>query len=163
MKMDQPQQIMELLSEAPQQDKEETARAIFEMIEEAGGNVPFVIRMLSKRPDVSVATLIKFSSLLKNKEILDEKTSELIAISAAVANRCEFCISTHMNKAVSLGATEEEVFHTILISSAICESSAWAYAFREFRKLEGKEKRKRIKRRQNSKESKRVEHVNHKF
>ncbi len=142
MKMAKLRQIMELLSEAAQKDKEETAKAISEMIEEAGGDVPFVIRMLGKRPDVSVATLIKFSSLLKNKEILDEKTSELIAISAAVANRCEFCISTHMDKAVSLGATEEEIFHTILISSAICESSAWAYGFREFRKLEGKEKTK---------------------
>ena len=143
MKMDQLEQIMELVSKAAEWEKDETARAISEMIEKAGGTVPFVIRMLNTRPDISIASLIKFASLFNNKEILDEKTSELIAVSAAVANRCEFCTSTHIEKAVSLGATVEEIFHTILIASAICESSAWAYAFREFRKLEGREKRKR--------------------
>ena len=147
MKMDQLQQIMQTISEAAQKDKEETALAISEMIEKAGGRVPFVIQMLSRRPDVSIPTMIKSASLYKSKEILDEKTSELIAISSAVANRAEFCMNAHMEKALSFGATEEEIFHTILISSAICETSAWAYGFREFQKFEGKEKRKSSKKR----------------
>lgn len=142
MKMDRLQQIMEIISESAQKDKEETSAAISELIEKAGGSVPFVTRMLSRRPDVCIPTMIKSASLYGNKEILDPRTSELIAISSAVANRCEFCIKAHMDKALSLGATAEEIFHTILISSAICETSAWAIAFREFRKLEGKKKRK---------------------
>jgi len=55
-----------------------------------------------------------------------------------------------MRKAFSLGATEEEVFNTILISSAVCETSAWATAFREFQKLEGKENRKSNKKKSSS-------------
>ena len=143
MKLDQLRQTMQAITEASSKDKEETSRAISEMIEKAGASVPFVFRMLNKRPEICMATLIRSTSLYGNKEILDQKTSELIAVSSAVANRCEFCLNVHMDKALSHGATEEEIFHTILISSAICESSAWAIAFREFRKLEGKEKRKR--------------------
>ena len=142
MKKDQIQQIMEVLSDAAKEDKEETAKAISKMLEKPGASVAFVMRMLSKRPDVGISTLIKSASLYKSKDIMDEKTAELIAISSAVANRCEFCTNVHMDKAFSLGATEEEVFNTILISSAVCETSAWAYAFRELRKFEGKRKRK---------------------
>lgn len=147
MKKEKIQQIMEVLSEAAKKDKEETARAISEVLEKPNASVAFVIQMLNKRPDVSISTLIKSASLYKSKEIMDEKTAELIAISSAVANRCEFCTNAHMDKAISLGATEEEVFNTILISSAVCETSSWAYGFREFKKYEGKENRKREKKR----------------
>lgn len=130
MKMDRLQQIMEIISESSQKDKEETSAAISELIEKAGGIVPFVMQMLSRRPDVSISTLIKSASLYKSKDIMDEKTAELITISSAVANRAEFCMNVHMEKAISLGATEEEIFNTILISSAVCETSSWAYGFR---------------------------------
>jgi len=140
MKKEQVQQIMEDLSDAAKKDKGETAGAISEVLDKPNANVAFVMQMLSKRPDVSISTLIKSASIYKTKEIMDEKTAELIAISSAVANRCEFCINTHMSKAFSLGASEEEVFNTILISSAVCETSSWAYGFRELKKFEKKGK-----------------------
>jgi alkylhydroperoxidase/carboxymuconolactone decarboxylase family protein YurZ len=46
-----------------------------------------------------------------------------------------------MEKAFSLGATEDEIFNTILISSAVCETSSWAYAFRELKNLREEESR----------------------
>lgn len=147
MKIDQLQKIMQDISKDAQKNKEETSRAISELMEKSDRSVPFVIQMLSRRPDVCISTLIESESLFKNKGILDEKTSELIAISSAVANKGEFCIKTHMERAISLGATLEEIFQTILISSAICETSSWAYGFREFQKLEGKGKRKGSKKR----------------
>ena len=136
MKKEQIQQIMKVLSDAAEEDKEETAEAISKMLEKPNASVAFVMQMLNKRPDVSISTLIKSASLYKSKDIMDEKTAELIAISSAVANRCEFCTNVHMEKAFSLGATEEEIFNTILISSAVCETSSWAYAFRELKKFE---------------------------
>jgi len=145
MKADRIRQIMKEISEAAQEEKEETAKAVTEVLDKPSSSVALAIQMLSRRPDVCISTLIKSASLYKSKDILDEKTAELIAISSAVANRCEHCLSVHLDKAVSLGATEGEIFDTILISSAICETSAWAYGFREFRKLEGKLKRKRRK------------------
>ena len=145
MKTDRIRQIMQEISKGAQEEKEETANAVNEVLDKPGSSVALAIQMLSRRPDVSISTLIRSASLYKNNNIMDEKTAELIAISSAVANRCEHCMSVHFDKAVSLGATEEEIFNTILISSAICESSAWAYGFREFRKLEGKLKQKRRK------------------
>lgn len=142
MKKEQIQQIMEALSKAAVEDREETSGAISEILEKPNAGVAFVMQMLNKRPDVSISMLIKSASLYKSKEIMDEKTAELIAISSAVANRCEFCTNVHMDKAFSLGATEEEVFNTILISSAVCETSSWAYGFREFKKFEKNRKQK---------------------
>lgn len=136
MKKEQIQQIMEVLSDAAKEDKEETAEAISKMLGKPNASVVFVMQMLNKRPDVSISTLIKSASLYKSKDIMDEKTAELIAISSAVANRCEFCTNVHMDKAFSLGATEKEIFNTILISSAVCETSSWTYAFREMKKFE---------------------------
>ena len=138
MKKEDIQQIMDALSEAAREDREETAEAISEMLDKPNANVAFVMQMLAKRPDVSISMLIKSASLYKSKEIMDEKTAELIAISSAVANRCEFCTNVHMDKAFSLGATEEEVLNTILISSAVCETSSWSYGLREFNKFMGK-------------------------
>lgn len=136
MKKEQIQQIMKVLSDAAKEDNEETAEAVSKMLEKPNASVGFVMQMLNKRTDVSISTLIKSASLYKSKDIMDEKTAELIAISSAVANRCEFCTNVHMDKAFSLGATEEEIFNAILISSAVCETSSWAYAFRELKRFE---------------------------
>jgi len=141
MTKDQLVQIMQTISESARDEKiQETSQAIRTMTEEQYGSVPFVIRMLSDRPDVCIPAMLKSLSLFNGKKALDAKTSELIAVSSAAANRCEFCMKVHMEKALSHGATLEEIFETILISSSICESSAWAVAFREFRKLQGGEK-----------------------
>ena len=148
METDRIRRIMREISEAAKEEKEETARAVTEVLDRPSSSVAFAIQMLSRRPDACISTLIKSASLYKSKEIMDEKTAELIAISSAVANRCEFCTSVHMDKAIALGATLDEIFNTILISSAISETSSWAYGFREFRKLEGKEKQKTRKTKQ---------------
>jgi len=137
MKKDHLTQILEDISISAQKDNiEETSKSISEMTEKKYGSVPFVIKMLKMRPDVCIPTISKSLSLYDNKEVLDPKTSELIAISSAVANRGEFCMNAHMRKALSLGATMEEILHTILISSAICETTAWGLALREFQKLQ---------------------------
>lgn len=142
MTKDQLNKIMEIIAESCQEKNiEETSQAIGDTTKEIYGSVPFAIKILSQRPDVCIPSLIKSLSLYQGKEVLEPKISELIAISSAVANGCEFCMNVHMEKASSQGATREEIFHTILISSAICESSKWAVAFREFRKLQDKEKK----------------------
>lgn len=40
---------------------------------------------------------------------LDEKTKEFIALSYAIADKCEGCIGNHVNKLVKLGATRQEI------------------------------------------------------
>ena len=43
---------------------------------------------------------------------LDEKQKELIAIGISIAVRCEACIYAHIQRAMKLGATKEEILET---------------------------------------------------
>lgn len=40
---------------------------------------------------------------------LDKKTKEIVALSYAIADKCEGCIGNHVNKLVQLGATRQEI------------------------------------------------------
>jgi AhpD family alkylhydroperoxidase len=47
---------------------------------------------------------------------LDEKTKELLGLSASMVLRCDDCIAYHVDQAVSAGATDEELFETFDIA-----------------------------------------------
>src|SRR5689334_21207811 len=53
------------------------------------------------------------------KKHLDTKTQELISIAASLVAKCQGCIEGHMKKALSVGATPEEISETISIAAAI--------------------------------------------
>lgn len=40
---------------------------------------------------------------------LDKKTKEIIALTYAIADKCEGCIGNHVNKLVGLGASRQEI------------------------------------------------------
>lgn len=46
---------------------------------------------------------------------LAEKTKEFIALTYAVADKCEGCIGNHINKLVKLGATREEISDIVAV------------------------------------------------
>lgn len=50
---------------------------------------------------------------------LDTKTQELISIAASLVAKCQGCIEGHIKKALSSGATKEEISETISIACAI--------------------------------------------
>lgn len=50
---------------------------------------------------------------------LDTKTQELISIAAALVAKCQGCIDGHIRKAISSGATREEISEAISIALAI--------------------------------------------
>jgi AhpD family alkylhydroperoxidase len=50
---------------------------------------------------------------------LDTKTQELISIAAALVAKCQGCIEGHIKKAISSGATREEISEAISIALAI--------------------------------------------
>jgi len=50
---------------------------------------------------------------------LDTKTQELISIAASLIAKCQGCIDGHIKKALSVGATEEEISEAISIALAI--------------------------------------------
>src|SRR6188474_817377 len=53
------------------------------------------------------------------RRVLDPKVQELISLAASLVAKCEGCIDGHMEKALSLGATKEEISETICIAAAI--------------------------------------------
>ena len=50
---------------------------------------------------------------------LDTKTQELISIAASLVAKCQGCIDGHIKKAISAGATKEEISESISIALAI--------------------------------------------
>ena len=50
---------------------------------------------------------------------LDTKTQELISIAASLVAKCQGCIEGHIKKAISSGATREEISEAISIACAI--------------------------------------------
>ena len=53
------------------------------------------------------------------RRVLDPKVQELVSLAASLVAKCEGCIDGHMKKALSLGATKEEISETICIAAAI--------------------------------------------
>ncbi|HKV38006.1 MAG TPA: carboxymuconolactone decarboxylase family protein [Blastocatellia bacterium] len=53
------------------------------------------------------------------KKHLDTKTQELISIAAALVAKCQGCIEGHLKKAMSAGATKEEISEAIAIACAV--------------------------------------------
>ncbi len=117
-------------------DQEATVQALLEMTEESYGAVPLVFKVLARRPDVFIPARLKSNATYVESEVLDRKTNELLAVAAATALRCEHCLLAHVDRAVGVGATAEEVLQAMLVASAIAESSSWSLAFRVLNRVE---------------------------
>lgn len=61
---------------------------------------------------------------------LDAKTRELIALAVAVSLRCDGCIAAHVDAAIKLGATREEIAEALGVAVAISAGAAVVYATR---------------------------------
>ena len=65
-------------------------------------------RLQETVPD-TMSAFKKLQNAAYKPGVLDEKTKEFIALTYAVADKCEGCIGNHVNKLVKLGATREEI------------------------------------------------------
>jgi AhpD family alkylhydroperoxidase len=61
---------------------------------------------------------------------LDAKTRELIALAVAISLRCDGCITSHVDAAIKLGATREEVAEALGVAVAINAGAAIIYSTR---------------------------------
>ena len=66
------------------------------------------------------------------------KYSQLAALSASVAMRCEYCIPAHKSMAIAAGASEEEIRTAIAIAADVALNSSMLYGsefdMKEFKK-----------------------------
>ncbi|HHU64023.1 MAG TPA: carboxymuconolactone decarboxylase family protein [Clostridiales bacterium] len=58
---------------------------------------------------------------------IDVKTKELISVSIAAYNRCEYCIVYHVYKAFEAGATKEEILDAAMVAVAFGGGPSMAY------------------------------------
>ena len=61
-------------------------------------------------------------SILKDGA-LDSRTKELIAVASSVLMRCEHCTELHSKKALSYGATSEQIAEAISVAMLIAAGS----------------------------------------
>ncbi|MFQ5576038.1 MAG: carboxymuconolactone decarboxylase family protein [Anaerolineae bacterium] len=117
--------------------------ALAELLAGQRGGLGFLLRTLKSRPQTFNAYVLKGMSVLGQPASLDVKTAELVAVGAAAALMCEHCLEAHISRAVSAGATFDEVTDAALIAGAIAESSTLSVALRKLKQLEAKHNRRR--------------------
>lgn len=82
-------------------------KELFEGINKKLGRVPNVFQLMGNSP-AALEAYLKMSEALAGG-MLDAKLRELIAISVAETNVCEYCLSAHTAIGKSVGLTDEEL------------------------------------------------------
>ena len=118
-------------------DDPEAVETILDYIRQRDGGVGLMYRVLSRRPEVLVPRALQGVQIYDRPRAVDPKTAELAAVAAAAALRCEPCLDAHLRAAHRKGASSDELLDVLLVAGAIAESSTWAVAFRQLRRMEG--------------------------
>lgn len=99
-----------------------------------------IIAMGKEIPDV-LKGFRQMSDAATKEGALDEKTKELIAMSIAVAARCQGCLGFHAKALVKLGATDQEFIEMLGIAvymgggPSLMTAAEALMAFEEFKAL----------------------------
>ncbi len=94
-----------------------------ELIPTSDGNVSTSYTMLEPRMRKIYGKFYKELYFTPERRILDPKVQEFVSIAASLVAKCEGCLDGHIKKALSLGATKEEISETLSIAIAINAAS----------------------------------------
>lgn len=78
-------------------------------------NKPSFYKKVSKQFPEVMSAVAGLGTTLRTAGSLDEKTSHLIQLSAAAAMQSEGSVCSHTRRALEVGATPEEIHHTLLL------------------------------------------------
>jgi len=106
-----------------------TAEEWLKVIEQEYGKVPLIFQRMGERPEVIISHLL-YKGTVAETSSLDPKYVELISMAIGAALKCQYCTSYHMQAAIKMGATREEILEVILLSGMISNSSVLANAYR---------------------------------
>lgn len=76
---------------------------------------------------------------IADQSVFDDKMRELLGLAAAAATQCQFCVHTHGQKAITHGATQEEVAHVIQIASQVRAGATMSYGLESLEYIEDEE------------------------
>jgi AhpD family alkylhydroperoxidase len=108
---------------------EATADEWMKVIEVEYGKIPLIFQRMRERPEVLISHLL-YKGTVAETSPLDPKYVELISMAVGAALKCPHCTGYHMQAAIKMGATREEVLEVILLSGMIANSSVLANAYR---------------------------------
>ncbi|HVP95671.1 carboxymuconolactone decarboxylase family protein [Methanoregula sp.] len=112
-----------------EQGADATAEEWLKIIEREYGKIPLIFQRMAERPEVLISHLLYKGSVAETSS-LDPKYVELISMAVGAALKCQYCTSYHMQAAIRMGATREEILEVILLSGMISNSSVLANAYR---------------------------------
>jgi AhpD family alkylhydroperoxidase len=107
---------------------------IFADSEQMLGSVPFILKIMARRPEFMIFSSLKDFYALRPKN-LDAKTAELLAIAAAAGAGADKCLKVHMTAAERAGASEDEILDALFIAAIIGQTKVLATALRTFREF----------------------------
>jgi AhpD family alkylhydroperoxidase len=122
-------QFEEKLAQIVKKGAAQTAEEWMQAIEIEYGKVPLVFKRMGERPEVLISHLL-YKGTVAQTSPLDPKYVELISMAVGAALKCPHCTGYHMQAALRMGATREEVLEVILLSGMISNSSVLANAYR---------------------------------
>lgn len=120
--------IREFLGDDPKKLVDE----ILKSMKEEYGDIPFIAKSMgSRRPEAFVFNALQTLFIMKQPKAVSQKTAELLAISAAAAIGCEYCVDFHVRAATHLGASEDEIFDAIMIAGLMSQTSKLSVGLRK--------------------------------
>ena len=108
-----------------------TAEEWLQDIEEEYGRVPLIFKRMGERPEVLISHLL-YKGTVAQTSPLDPKYVELISLAVGAALKCPHCTGYHMQAALKMGASREEILEVILLAGMISNSSVLANSYRIF-------------------------------
>ena len=74
-----------------------------------------------------LASWASLSQQSKKDGTIDIKTKELICVALSIAARCSYCIASHVNKAIQLGASRDEIMEASFVAVSMGGGPSFAY------------------------------------
>lgn len=108
---------------------EQTCENWMKEIELDYGKVPLIFRRMAERPEVLISHLL-YKGAVAETSTLDPKYVELICLAVGSALKCTHCTGYHMQAALKMGASREEILEVVLLAGLISNSSVLANAYR---------------------------------
>ncbi|MFG6206156.1 carboxymuconolactone decarboxylase family protein [Pseudomonas retamae] len=83
-------------------------------------DVNYMLDLQEAAPEM-VAAFFNFDKAVFNKDVgsLNLATRELIAVGVAVTTQCSYCITDHAQRAISAGASKQDVAEAIMVATAL--------------------------------------------
>ena len=87
--------------------------------------------LVKRRRELAPETFNAFQAFSRQvfaEGALSSKTKELIAVAVAHVTQCPYCIRGHTERALSNGATEQELMEAIWVASEMRAGAAYAHS-----------------------------------